>query len=305
MAECQNCKGAASMTLCWPCGKLLRAGLAELPWYLARLAESAYGEAKLGRESAKVSTGEKLPSLPLNERASKLLLECRATLTRWYLAVIPTYSEPVPSGEGCARKLAGEIGALMRAENAAEMLAEVRRLRGECETAIDLPPDLQYVGLCASLLPPVDDYTEPAECGARMYCRQGDTEVVCRRCKSTWDVAELQAWMLSRVDETLRSQAEMWRLLKWIGRDVPRSTFYRLVACEVPCRAYRLADGKLVDDPAPSAVATPVYAYSDVVAALDARDAAEAERLAAGRRKRGRPRKADTPPSVDEATAAC
>uniref|UniRef100_A0AAU8GS98 Helix-turn-helix DNA binding domain n=1 Tax=Mycobacterium phage Pharb TaxID=3136626 RepID=A0AAU8GS98_9VIRU len=299
MAECQNCKGTASMSLCWPCGKLLRAGLAELPWYLDRLAESAYGEAKVARESAKVSTGEKLPGLPLNERASRLLLEARGTLTRWYLAVFAPFGEPVPSGEGCARKLAGEIGALMRADDAAGMLAEVRRLREACEVAIDLPPDLQYVGLCAALLPPVDDDTEPAECGARMYCRQGDVEVECRRCRSRWDVAELQAWMLSRVDETLRTQAEMWRLLKWIGRDVPRSTFYRLVAAEVPCRAYRLADGKLTDDPAPSAVAAPVYAYSDVVAALDARDAAEAERLAAGRRKRGRPRK---PADVDTAT---
>ncbi|WNM69016.1 DNA binding protein [Mycobacterium Phage TribleTrouble] len=305
MSECRNCKGAASMVLCWSCGKLLRAGLAELPWYLARLAESAYGEARTGRESAKVSTGEKLPSLPLNERASRLLLEARATLTRWYLGIIPAYSEPVPSGEGCARRLAGEIGALMRAEDAVDMLAEVRRLRAECEVAIDLPPDLQYVGLCASLLPPVDDHTPPVECGSRMYCRQGDAEVECRRCGCRWDVAELQAWMMSRVDETLRSQAEMWRLLKWIGRDVPRSTFYRLVATEVPCRAYRLADGKLVDDPAPSAVATPVYAYTDVVAALDARDAAEAERRAAGKAKRGRPRKSDTPVSVDAATAAC
>ncbi|AFN37764.1 peptidase [Mycobacterium phage MacnCheese] len=299
MSECRNCKGAASMVLCWTCGKVLRAGLVELPWYLARLAESAYGEAKTGRESAKVSTGEKLPSLPLNERASKLLLEARGLLTRWYLDLLALPGVPVPSGDDCARKLAGEIGVLLRAENAVEMLAEVRRLRAACEVAIDLPPDLQYVGLCASI-----NFSETGaevECASRLYCRQGDAEVECRRCRMRWDVAELQAWMLSRVDETLRSQAEMWRLLKWIGRDVPRSSFYRLVATEVPCRAYRLADGKLVDDPAPSAVATPVYAYSDVVAALDARDAAEAERLAAGRRKRGRPRK---PADVDAATVA-
>ncbi|WP_421842632.1 hypothetical protein [Mycobacterium sp.] len=48
---------------------------------------------------------------------------------------------------------------------------------------------------------------------------------------------------LDRVDDEPKSAADMLRLLRWLGREVPRSQFYHLIA-RVPARMYLQRDGR-------------------------------------------------------------
>lgn len=56
MTECQGCDGKAQLFLCSKCCELLKTTLAELPWWLHRLTETALGQTRLsdngGRKSA-------------------------------------------------------------------------------------------------------------------------------------------------------------------------------------------------------------------------------------------------------------
>ncbi|ADL71421.1 hypothetical protein CRIMD_75 [Mycobacterium phage CrimD] len=284
--KCRHCGAEALTPLCWSCTRMLRRQLVEVPWLLRRLHESAYGEAKVARKGGpRVSTGERLPSLPLNTRAADLLRDA-ARLVAWWEQV-----RGVDQGglwdasrvEFAARWLAGEPGAMMAHPWAPEALGWVLQWRDDAERVIDLPPDLQYAGPCQNVVQPpsasdAGTPLPPRECGTPLYVDAEALVVECYQCRCSWRVEDLQRQALDRVDETEpRTAADMWRLFKLIGRDVPRSTFYRLMT-GIEAHGYN-ADG------------LPVYTYTAVVAALDARDAAAAERRAAGKPKRGRPRK--------------
>ncbi|UVD41030.1 hypothetical protein [Mycobacterium phage Kashi_RDG1] len=287
--KCRHCGAEALTPLCWSCTRMLRRQLVEVPWLLRRLHESAYGEAKVARKGGpRVSTGERLPSLPLNTRAADMLRDA-ARLVSWWEQVSGVDRGGVHDAarvEAAARWLAGEPGAMMAHPWAPEALGWVLQWRQDAERVIDLPPDLQYAGPCQNVVQPpsasdAGTPLPPRECGTPLYVDAEALVAECYRCGCSWRIEDLQRQALDRVDEAQpRTAADMWRLFKLIGRDVPRSSFYRLMT-EVEACGYN-ADG------------LPVYAYTAVVAALDARDAAAAERRAAGKAKRGRPRKAKT-----------
>lgn len=292
--ECANCKAETDLVVCWPCGKQIRRQLAgegddtpPLWWYIDRLNESAYGEAKLARMRAKVSGQGETPGLPLNTRAAKLLHDMTEKLHDWSIGVLGASAVAAYAGPSvAAQSLAGDMGKLMNYALAAQMLRDLQRMRTDAERIIDLPPDLQYVGTC----PTVHEQGQRAGeiCGVGLYVERGETVAKCPRCKMPSVVEDLQRVALDRVDDEPKTAADMWRLLKWLGRDVPRSSFYRLVG-RVPARMFLQPDGRrnMRDEPE----STPLYAYSDVVAMLDANDAERDAQREAGRRKRGRPRK--------------
>lgn len=294
---CKFCDCPTLLHLCWDCSKRLRSELNEFPWLLGRLRESAYGEAKTSRGGAPVQTSD-VSSVSFNERAVDLINDAATRLGECIRQLVADEScEPAAA----ARIIATDVGRLMGWEHSGDALRWAIEWRENAERCIDLPPDREYAGQCPTMTyveaappyegaPPVR--VPDGRCGHRLYCLRGDEQVTCPRCASVHHVSLLQAVMMQRVDEQLRTQAEMWRLLKWIGREVPRSSFYKLCG-EVPCRAYRWSTGVVRED-APTELgvsAQPLYAYSDVVAALDAFERERAERKV----KRGRPRKVDTP----------
>lgn len=303
---CRFCARETLLHLCWDCSKKLRAELNEFPWLLGRLRESAYGEAKTSRGGAPVRTSD-VSSLSFNERATQLIADASSRLGECVRQLVADESCEAPAA---ARILATRVGELMGWEYAGDALRWAQQWRADAEKCIDLPPDREYAGQCPTItyveVRPFDKRDDAfpvvkvpdGPCGHRLYCLRGDDTVTCPRCASVHSVVLLQDDMMQRVDEQLRTQAEMWRLLKWIGRDVPRSSFYHLVAGKVQCRAYRWSTGVVRDvEPTKLGVsAQPLYAYSDVVAALDAWEAEKAERKA----RRGRPRKVDTPPDQPE-----
>ncbi|WNM75428.1 hypothetical protein SEA_TINIBUG_73 [Mycobacterium Phage TiniBug] len=284
--KCRHCSAEAFTPLCWSCTRMLRRQLVEVPWLLRRLQESAYGEAKVARKGGpRVSTGERLPSLPLNTRAADMLRDA-ARLVSWWEQVSGVDRGGLHDAarvEAAARWLAGEPGAMMSHPWAPEALGWVLQWRQDAERVIDLPPDLQYAGPCQAIC--FDEAGHEVECSTPLYVDAEALVVECYRCGCSWRVEDLQRQALDRVDEAEpRTAADMWRLLKLIGRDVPRSTFYRLMTGVEAC-GYR--DGY------------PTYTYGAVVAALDEYDRKAAERRAAGKAKRGRPRK---PKNVDTHT---
>lgn len=297
---CRYCSRETLLWLCWDCARKLRLELNEFPWLLARLHESAYGEAKTSRGGAPVQTSD-VSSVSFNERAVELIDEAAKRLGECIRQLVADEScEPAAA----ARILATQVGQLLAWEYAGDALRWAIAWREQATKVIDLPPDREYAGQCATVtyveVRPFDKRDDAiptvrvpdGRCGHRLYCLRGDESVKCPRCGFEWPVAMLQNDMMQRVDEQLQTQAEMWRLLKWVGRDVPRSSFYKLAA-GMPCRAYRWSTGEVRDE-APAKIgvsATPLYAYSDVVAALDAWEAEKAERKV----KRGRPRKVDSP----------
>ncbi len=289
--KCGHCSAETPSRICWGCAKLLRRQLAELPWLLRRLHESAYGEAKVARKGGpRVSTGERLPSLPLNARAADHMRDA-ARLVDWCEQVDAVRQ---PDAERAAHRLATIVGVAMMHPYAADAVRWALKWRQDAERIIDLPPDVQYAGPCQAVVSETAPLpsgavvaVESGRCGATLYVDAEALDVTCPRCETYWRVEDLQRQALARVDDRPRTAADMWRLFKFLGRDVPRSSFYALMA-RVEATGDCNADG------------LPLYAYSAVVAALDARDAAEAERKAAGKAKRGRPRKAQ---SVDDATS--
>lgn len=286
LGRCLHCSAPAQTFLCWWCVGMLRRQLIEVPWLLRRLRESAYGEAKVARKGGpRVSTGERLPSLPLNTRAADMLRDA-ARLVAWCEQVSGVDRggpHDAARVESAARWLSGAPGAMMAHPWAPDALGWVLQWRQDAERVIDLPPDTRYAGPCQNVVHPsgvsaVGLVQPPRECGTPLYVDSEALVAECYRCGCSWRVEDLQRQALDRVDEAApRTQADMWRLLKLIGRDVPRSTFFRLMAGVEAC-GYN-ADG------------LPVYMYAAVVAVLDARDAAAAARRAAGKPKRGRPRK--------------
>ncbi|AOZ61404.1 hypothetical protein SEA_DRHAYES_73 [Mycobacterium phage DrHayes] len=276
--KCRHCGAEALTPLCWSCTRMLRRQLVEVPWLLRRLQESAYGEAKVARKGGpRVSTGERLPSLPLNTRAADMLRDA-ARLVSWWEQVSGVDRGGLHDAarvEAAARWLSGEPGAMMSHPWAPEALGWVLQWRQDAERVIDLPPDLQYAGPCQAIC--FDEAGHEVECSTPLYVDSEALAVDCYRCGMSWRVEDLQRQALDRVDEAEpRTAADMWRLFKLIGRDVPRSTFYRLMTGVEAC-GYR--DGY------------PTYTYGAVVAALDEYDRKAAERRAAGKAKRGRPRK--------------
>ncbi|ALF01439.1 hypothetical protein SEA_LILPHARAOH_61 [Mycobacterium phage LilPharaoh] len=277
LGRCLHCGVPVQQFLCWSCVRLLRRQLVEVPWLLARLHESAYGEAKVAKRGLRVSTGERLPSLPLNSRAADLLRDAARLVSWWEQVGGVEVRGPrdVERVEHAARKLAAEPGAMMSHPWAPDALRWVLNWRDAAERVIDLPPDVQYAGPCQEWR--TEEVVDPrtggarvvrvSRCGTPLYVEAEAVSVSCPRCGTVWGVDALQRQALARVDDVPRTQAELFRLLKLVGREVPRSTFYKLMT-RVEAHGYN-AEG------------LPVYTYSSVVAALDAAAAAAEQRRVA------------------------
>jgi hypothetical protein len=289
---CANCTAPADLTICWTCAKTLRRHLVGdsddlgLVWYITRLRESAYGESRIGRVKQRVGGQGETPAPPFNWNAAKVLRKIERNLADWLGAstVAPSFIGPLQPGiwragasisiRAIIDELARNIATLMARPDAGDIMHTLDRLRADAEKAIDLPPDLQYVGPCPTVH--TDGAKADQQCSVGLYVEREDDIIRCPRCKTIHDVTDLRQAALDRVDDEPKSASEMLRLLKWLERPIPaKSTFYKLVG-RIPPRMYLHRDGKL--NHLDAAGATPLYAYSEVVSALDAFDEAASDR---------------------------
>src|SRR5262249_36698352 len=162
----------------------------------------------------KVSGQGEQPGLPLNSRASTVLRDLLQRLDAWPREVFMRRDPlPVPPG-AAAEYLAANVSAFMGFSGAAGMVRDLLRLREAGERAIDLPPDLQYVGPCPSVF--ADGPRQGETCGVGLYVERGAATVKCPRCKIDSVVEDLQADALDRVDDEPKCAADMFRLLRWL-----------------------------------------------------------------------------------------
>lgn len=294
-STCKNCEAPADLTICWTCAKTLRRHLigdtdeVGLPWLIARLHESAYGEAKIGRISQRVGGQGETPGLPLNMYAARILREITGQINMWIgLATVPPdFIGPLPAGvwragrDGVVTDLARNIPAIMARGDAHGILRRLAAMRAEAMRAIDLPPDMRYVGPCPATF--AEGKSKGERCAVGLYVERGDTVAICPRCKTPHDVEDMQAAALAKVDDEPRTAADMLRLLKYLGREVSKSTFYKHIGPVQP-RVYLHTDGRRNQRHEDKASA--LYAYSDIVAALDAAD--EREQAAKDKRRNRR-----------------
>lgn len=283
MQECSNCQAEVEDSqICWPCAKVLRRLLRGVPWLLDRLHETAYGQGKTAREKLRVSGEGEKPGLPLNMRASEVrrelitctlgaFIRCAAPYGligpllpwQWRSVAVTDAHRPTPGG---ADDLAEHPGELMRWDGAAELLGAVRRLSQEGERLIDLPPESQYFGPCP-------------QCASGLYAdiEEVSSSVDCLRCDWSWPISWVRDMALQSANRQQYSAADCLRLVRVLGRDVARSSFYALLTQVQPSDI----QGDRV-----------WYRLGDVVEALDEQERLDAERREQGKRKRGRPRKA-------------
>lgn len=276
MRECLNCAAPVDDSqICWSCSKVLRRLLRGVPWLLERLHETAYGQGKTAREKLRVSGEGEKPGLPLNMRAADvrrdlirlLAVEAAAPwsvpvdfvgpLQRWqwrWSAWAPGLSQMVDNS-----------ATLMFAPGVDVVLDRLRTLCEEGERLIDLPGDSHYYGPCP-------------QCASGLCADADDTspEVKCGGCMWAWPIDWVRDNALQSANRQQYSAADCLRLVRVLGRDVARSSFYALLTQVQP--------SEIVGDRV-------WYRLGDVVEALDEHARAEAARLAEGRKKRGRPRK--------------
>lgn len=279
--KCGACQAPTQSRLCWPCTKRLRVVLTGrenepgLDWLIQRLIEAAYGQAKL-RRGQRGSNGP--APMPLNTRASDLLREITGRVLSWVAEVYPTYG-PVNPVAG-VRLLARDFSALMEVESAPRILSEADRFRRAVLAVINRPPDV-YCGPCPGEL---EDGTV---CGFDLRAEEGESFVECRRCHKLHDVEGLRLRLLDHVDDEPKSGADLLRLIRWLGHDIKRSTFYSRLGRVSP-RMYLHTDGQRNLRRLPGCVA--LYSYSDVLAAVVPNPVAEVAEDGI-HRKRRRPRR--------------
>jgi len=229
-----------------------------LEWMLSRLEEAAYGLTKIG------SAGDQTPGgssggLVLNEAAAGLLHEIDRAVAGWVLDLEPS-SEPFGRARAGCLYLSYKLGELLNMEHVAAILKTVEAFNARALALINRPPSV-YCGPCESLR----DSGE--RCGTELWAEDTDTRwVECRRCGTTVDVEAIRARLLERVADEVQSADNWYSILRWLGRELPRKV-YNAALVGVNPRMYLQPDGRR--NQRNDAESVPLYAYGDVVAALD------------------------------------
>lgn len=282
--KCGSCSGKVTdTTICWRCVSDLRILLVGadrepgLDWFAARLAEAAYGQARVGARG-KRAPGEAAP-MPLNVRASNLRAAIARAVAQWHIAAFGTV-HGVTLTKAC-RRLAAEPGTLMGLAAAPSMLRAAEGFGREALRLLNRPPDV-YLGPCPAAL------ESGGACGTELWAEDDAVRhVSCRRCNAVHDVDAIRQRLLDRVDAEPQPAATLLRILRWTGRDIRKSDFYDHLKA-VPPRVYAHPDGQRNLRRGPDSVA--LYAWGDVVQAIDG--GRENDEGGPAHRTRRRPRRA-------------
>jgi hypothetical protein len=264
MSECQRCAGKAQNFLCAHCERALGQSLADLPWWLDRLTETATGQTRMadngGRRAArKVDLdGEKplaecIETLPpgddldkarkqrekhalavalatggCNARASDLLAEISDSLGYWMRVLCEERGRDVP------RLGAGVTYGRLRAKWLRKHLGAIVTSTSAGDIAMDIDTHIEDIVVVVNrpthvlflgLCPTWDD-DRNATCGRRLRAPADAVEVYCHRCRTTHNVTRLLMAQLSDAERELQTFDELARINSCLpdGYGVPART---------------------------------------------------------------------------------
>lgn len=251
--RCSLCGMECNVFMCQRCGNTLRdllvgshdqrrdaagrqvgelgAGQPGIAWYIGRLHEQAFLQAKLDRQIARVSRGQGY-GLVADQDAIDLLARIRRTLTTWNgtLAALcgPVTAEPAQTGQrdaggpeiALARHIAAHVDTLRKRSSSVHVLhTDLLGYAKEAFTILNRPPD-NFCGPCPVTL-------ESGEtCGIMLYADEDATEVQCDSCRSWHSVERCRDRMKAAVRDMVFTGPELRRLMETrLGDRIPESTF--------------------------------------------------------------------------------
>jgi hypothetical protein len=291
MTQCQHCAAKAQLFLCNRCTDTLRTTLADMPWWLDRLTESAIGHTRLGdggRRSepdglvrytdttegderlerdigaGRLSLDRALAAGGVNAKASRLLEEIGNMLTTWVRDTCETRGLDTPTlrtATGAARWLTERVSALAAGEGAGECLSDVLRATERVEKTINRPIPMRWLGPCPTWV----ESTAKA-CGNELWCRADAAEAYCRACRQTHNPDRLQLLLMN----DLERKKLTWAKLIEVNRRQPEQyqipertlTWWRQKG-KLTIRGYRRPDGREVINRHNEAD-EPLYKWADI-----------------------------------------
>jgi hypothetical protein len=292
--ECTNCGRAVSDSfICRRCGRELRAlligstdpdGQPGIVWYVHRLRETAYRQARMERALGSKSSRSGYALLP-DSSAITLLAKISGTLARWNDDLTPLISsQKTEKGRSAvvvrpnridgletrhARLLASYIPLLRHNyADAHLLLRDMLEYARQAWRIINRPDDI-CCGPCPNVVRDRASRVE-VECGAMLYAEEfedgqgkrvvADT-VQCPKCRARHDVSTLRDMLKQQTRDSLFTGPELLALMENRLNDrMPKTSFYQLIRDgRLQVRGYRLEDG----------VQAPMYTYNDVCEARE------------------------------------
>ena len=264
MSDCQRCGGHAQTYLCARCEKTIAQVLADLPWWLDRLTETAVGQTRMsdngGRRSARRTDldGEKtlaacIEELPpgddldkarkarerhalavalasggCNARASELLAEIDDSLGYWMRTLCEDRGLEVPNlpaGRSLGRGKARWLRKHLSAIVTSPSAGDIAMdIETHLEDIVEAVNRPRHI-LFLGLCPTWDD-DRNTTCGRRLRAAQEAIEVHCRACAATHNVNRLLMGQLSDAEREPMQFDELVRINNCLpeGYGVPART---------------------------------------------------------------------------------
>jgi DNA-directed RNA polymerase subunit RPC12/RpoP len=244
-------------------------------WYIHRLRESAYRQAKMA-QALGGHHGSHGYYLLGDHEAIKLLARISATLAIWddrcEAVVGPQKHVNLLVTRGTPERLSGHVLAALRARALAEHIPELRHncpdigslyndMLGYAKAAwkvINRPDDI-CCGPCPNLITDKDEGEKL--CETMLYAEEFAETVRCPKCRTEHPVSDLRDELKRQVSDMLFTGPELLKLMETRLNDrVPKSNFYRMIQeGRLLSRTTRLEDGERV----------PLYTYDDVCEARE------------------------------------
>jgi len=264
----------------------IKTGRATTGW-IENLADSAQGQARIGRDNGRRSRSDSEAPLRFNEKASTLLRQVHGTLARWVQDLCESRGveyRPVKfvrldlvgplriqelrgvryssHGADLALWLEIHVAAILGSEDAGMCLDELESSIGAIKAAVDRPPDMREVGECPSHL---DDGTI---CANYLRADRDAVEVTCPECGVSHNVDRVVDASLSRADHMPWTSEAIMEIVDQHGLRLSPRTWrdWRKMGVVKPC-LWQRADGSIgigkqnLDD-------VPLYRLSDVRMAM-------------------------------------
>ena len=267
---CTICGAESSLFLCTRCAGELREllvgcrngehGQPGIVWYIPRLREQAYLQARLGVSNGAKSSRQGY-ALLVDKRAIELLTRIHGTLDDWKAdldRLSGTQSDEQPwAGVVLARQLSNRVRELRRHPNSHELHRDLLSYAKQAWRVINRPPD-NLCGPCPNMVLNGENQPAGMPCQTMLYAEENATTVRCPRCRALHDVEALRKAMRDIITDMLFTGPELLRLMETRLNDrMPTATFYKMI------QDGRIVARSIADD------GVKFYTYNDVCQARE------------------------------------